>query len=101
VARRRTTQVGGRSLINPELIGDENPEWTAADTARAVRIDGLPESLQRKLRGRPKSTTTKEMISIRLSAEVLEKFRESGSGWQTRVDTALTDWLKTHSPQTP
>jgi hypothetical protein len=27
-----------------------------------------------------------------------ERFRESGDGWQTRVDAALREWLKKHSP---
>jgi uncharacterized protein (DUF4415 family) len=83
---------------NPELIDDENPEWTEEDFKRAVPFSGLPESLQAKLRGRPKAAVTKERITIRLSPEVVEKFRASGDGWQTRVDGALKDWLKTHSP---
>ena len=83
---------------NPELIDEENPEWTEADVNRAVRFSGLPESLQTKLRGRPKAAVTKERITIRLSQEVVERFRASGDGWQTRVDAALKDWLKDHSP---
>jgi uncharacterized protein (DUF4415 family) len=60
----------------------------------------LPASLQAKLkpRGRPLAQTTKERITIRLSPGVVEKFRSTGPGWQTRVDAALTDWLKEHSP---
>lgn len=84
--------------LNPELIDDENPEWTEADVNRAVPFAGLPESLQATLRGRPKAAVTKERITIRLSKEVVDRFRSSGDGWQTRVDAALKDWLKTHSP---
>jgi uncharacterized protein (DUF4415 family) len=86
---------------NPELIDDENPEWTAEDFKRAVPFSKLPESMQTKLlslRGRPKLAVTKERITIRLSRDVVEQFRASGAGWQTRVDAALKDWLKTHSP---
>jgi len=59
----------------------------------------LPLSLKKKLgvRGLQK-TPTKERITIRLSREVVEQFRESGDGWQSRVDAALRDWLKNHSP---
>ncbi|HET8802360.1 MAG TPA: BrnA antitoxin family protein [Marinobacter sp.] len=46
--------------------------------------------------GRPKSEVTKERITIRLSQEVVEKFRATGSGWQTRMDKALQEYLKTH-----
>jgi uncharacterized protein (DUF4415 family) len=28
----------------------------------------------------------------------VERFRESGDGWQTRVDAALHEWLKKHYP---
>lgn len=46
----------------------------------------------------PQKSHPKERITIRLSYEVVEQFRASGDGWQTRVDAALKDWLKTHSP---
>ncbi len=48
--------------------------------------------------GRPPAAVTKERITIRLSHDVVERFRASGAGWQTRVDAALKDWLKNHSP---
>jgi hypothetical protein len=31
---------------NPELIDDENPEWTEEDFARAVPFSALPAELQ-------------------------------------------------------
>jgi uncharacterized protein (DUF4415 family) len=61
-------------------------------------FSALPASLQAKLRGRPKSTITKERITIRLSPDVVGAFRTTGHGWQSRVDAALRDWLKSHSP---
>ena len=82
----------------PEMIDNENPEWTAADIKRAVPFSGLPASLQAKLRGRPKAAVTKERITIRLSPDVVQPFRATGVGWQTRIDAALRDWLKKHSP---
>ncbi|OHC75043.1 MAG: hypothetical protein A3G18_02450 [Rhodospirillales bacterium RIFCSPLOWO2_12_FULL_58_28] len=47
-------------------------------------------------RGRPVAQETKERITIRLSREVVDKFRAGGAGWQTRIDAALKDWLKGH-----
>ena len=82
---------------NAELIDEENPEWTDEMFKQSVRLNALPESLQAKLRGRPKAAVTKERITIRPSPEVVERFRASGDGWQTRVDAALKDWLGTHS----
>jgi len=87
-----------RKQPNPELIDDDNPELTEEWFRRAVPFSGLPESLQTRLRGRPKAAVTKERITIRLSQDVVEQFRASGDGWQTRIDAALKDWLKSHSP---
>jgi hypothetical protein len=36
--------------VNPELIDDDNPEWTAEDFKNAVPFSALPESLQATLR---------------------------------------------------
>jgi uncharacterized protein (DUF4415 family) len=74
-------------------------EIRPSDLKDARRFDQLPKSLQAKLRTRgPQRTPTKEQISIRLSREVLEGFRAFGDGWQTRIDAALQEWLKTHRP---
>lgn len=59
---------------------------------------GATELKQMKRIGRPKAEITKERITIRLSPDVLERFRSTGTGWQTRIDSALKDWLKTHAP---
>ena len=82
----------------PATLDNDNPEWTAADIKRAKSFTGLPASLQTKLRGRPKAAVTKERITIRLSPDVVQPFRDTGDGWQTRIDAALRDWLKKHSP---
>jgi uncharacterized protein (DUF4415 family) len=78
---------------NSETPDKENPEWTAGDVARAVAFTGLPAGLQGKLRGRPKAEETKERITIRLSPDVLDAFRETGAGWQTKIDAVLKDWV--------
>lgn len=59
---------------------------------------GIADLKQMKKIGRPKAEVTKERITIRLSPDVVEAFKASGTGWQTRIDTALKDWLKTHRP---
>jgi uncharacterized protein (DUF4415 family) len=46
--------------------------------------------------GRPKAAVTKIPIAIRLSADVVEYFRATGAGWQSRIDTALRDWIAGH-----
>jgi uncharacterized protein (DUF4415 family) len=78
-----------KQQANPELIDDENPEWTDEDFAHAVPLAALPEALQTRLRGRPRSGSPKKAVKIRLDADVLEALRASGSGWQTRINAAL------------
>lgn len=60
--------------------------------------DVLPKELLSVLpkRGRPKSVSPKKAVSIRLSDDVLDAFKASGKGWQTRLNDALRDWLKEH-----
>lgn len=48
--------------------------------------------------GRPAGSGSKEQVAIRLDREILAAFRATGPGWQTRMNEALRDWLKTHSP---
>lgn len=87
---------------NPELIDDENPEWTDADFARArpasevlpglIGAEAAAELLKPK-RGRPPKAAPKRAINIRLSPEVLSHFRATGPGWQTRVDGVLKKYI--------
>lgn len=80
---------------DPEMIDDENPEWTDAEAQHAVPVTSLPVSLQTRLRDRPKVAVIKERISLRLSPDVLEAFRATGEGWQTRIDTVRGEgWVK-------
>ena len=57
----------------------------------------LQEALGMRRRGAQKEPT-KVPTTIRLSPEVSAAFRATGPGWQTRIDEALKDWLRTHRP---
>lgn len=90
---------------NPMIDADgEVRELTAADM-RGFRpaSEVLPLELQAvlgikaKVRG-PQKSPTKVSTTIRLSPEVMQAFKGTGKGWQQRIDAALRDWLKTHSP---
>jgi uncharacterized protein (DUF4415 family) len=65
--------------------------------AREVLPEHVQRSLGIKTRG-PQKTPTKIPTTIRLSPEVSEAFRATGPGWQTRIDEALREWLKSRSP---
>jgi uncharacterized protein (DUF4415 family) len=50
------------------------------------------------LRGRGKQKApTKVAVTLRYSPEVIDAFRATGKGWQTRMDEALKEWLREHS----
>ena len=51
----------------------------------------------RALRGRPKSESTKQLVSVRYSPEVLAYFRSTGEGWQSRMDSVLRQYVNRHS----
>jgi len=93
-------QVKSKSGRVFELPTPEENAAIDAGIAADPDIYELPDAefVQLKRVGRPPASVTKERITIRLSREVVEQFRASGDGWQTRVDAALKDWLKTHSP---
>lgn len=88
-----------------EILDDENPEWTVEDFSKArPASEVLPEIFPKAVadamlkRGRPRKEVTKAPVNIRLSPDVVDAFRATGRGWQTRVDEALKDWLKSHKP---
>ena len=63
----------------------EIPEQTDEDFARGVlHIGGVPVK-----RGRPKLSTPKQPVSLRLDPDVLAHFRRSGRGWQGRINAVL------------
>ena len=73
------------------------PELTAEDfrrmrPAREVLREQFGERIAARLlrpRGRPPKENPKAQVTLRLDTEVLEHFKASGPGWQTRINAAL------------
>ena len=55
----------------------------------------------RTLRGRPKSESPKQLVSVRYSQEVLAYFKSTGEGWQSRIDSILREYVMKQSRRTP
>jgi uncharacterized protein (DUF4415 family) len=51
----------------------------------------------RALRGRPKSENKKLLLSVRYSPEVIEYFKSTGDGRQSRMDGVLLNYVARHS----
>jgi uncharacterized protein (DUF4415 family) len=84
--------MAAKPKFDPELH-DENPEWTKRDFARAKPAsEVLPPEVMAQFKnkgGRPRIENPKQAVKLRIDADVLAKFRESGPGWQTRINGIL------------
>ena len=76
-----------------DLNDPENPEWTEVDFAKAsgpetlspLELAAFPLTRRRGAQASP----TKTPISLRVDADVLERYRATGPGWQGRMNDAL------------
>ncbi len=94
------------AAINAGIAADEdthelNDAWFAkakpASEAFAPQTYAALVAMKRP-RGRPKAHETKVFTAIRLDADVLETFKATGKGWQTRVNAALRQFITEHPP---
>ena len=76
----------------------ENPELALEDFRRARPISEFPEIVEaiRRYRGQrgQQRAPTKELISLRVDRDVVEAYRATGRGWQTRANEALRSYAK-------
>jgi len=47
-------------------------------------------------KGRPKSSAAKVALTVRYNPDVVEYFRNTGEGWQTRMNEVLMNYVNTH-----
>jgi uncharacterized protein (DUF4415 family) len=84
-----------RRLPEPDLTDPDNPEWTAADFARAKPLASLPAPLRAKLKGgRPRAADVKKVVTLRLRASLLAAYEAQGPGWRARMEQILIEGLK-------
>ncbi len=85
--------------------GEDNPEWTKDDFARArPAAEVLPDfigknatqELMRRSRGRPKKVDRKVNQTLRLDPDVLHFFRRHGRGYQTVINNVLRRYMEAH-----
>ncbi|WP_426027164.1 BrnA antitoxin family protein [Brevundimonas sp. TWP2-3-4b2] len=74
---------------------DDAPELTRDMIKRASRgRNVLPEAVLAQFRrgpGRPPADNPKVPVSIRLDKDVVDHFKATGDGWQTRINSILRD----------
>jgi uncharacterized protein (DUF4415 family) len=72
---------------------DEAPELTDEMLARGqFYYKGEPV---KRGRGRPPGSD-KQQMNLRIDIDVIEAYRASGDGWQTRMNEALREYAKNH-----
>jgi uncharacterized protein (DUF4415 family) len=90
--------------VNPKPLSEDQikrmiasdpdaPEATDAQLAQAKPFTevfpALADALRKNAGGRPRLENPKVAVSLRLDREVVEQFKATGSGWQTRMNSAL------------
>lgn len=81
---------------SPRSFGSDLKK-VAAHVVKSEEYEELPELTDDMLArgkvnrgGRPRSENPKRLISIRLPEDVIERWRASGPGWQTRMAEKLS-----------
>lgn len=75
-----------------DLTDPDNPEWTEEMFARAKPLSEMPAHIQQAFKrppGRPKVAAPKRVVSLRMDPEVLDYFKRTGPGWQSRMHEVL------------
>lgn len=71
------------------------PEATDEQLAQAKPFDevfpALAENMRKNVGGRPKSENPKVAVSLRLDQDIVARFKDTGPGWQTRMNNALRE----------
>lgn len=65
------------------------PTLTDEQLHRMKPAKGDPRLAPLVKRGRPRSETPKRQITLRLDPDIVEHFKATGKGWQTRLNDTL------------
>lgn len=87
-----------KTAEEPWIDPDDAPEWSEDMFRRAALWHGdkliRPADGTLTRPGRPKSDNPKQQVTLRLDRAVLEGFRATGPGWQSRINAELRKALK-------
>ena len=73
---------------------DTKPIWVDPDDAPELDDAWFQNANQNEngapaRRGRPKLDSPKRQLNLRIDADVVDKFKSDGPGWQSRINEAL------------
>ncbi|WP_024589028.1 BrnA antitoxin family protein [Aliihoeflea sp. 2WW] len=88
--------VPGRGFSREDWDAVDSPAMTDKELAglrpaREVMPASFFDSIRdaRRARGRPSVENPKRQITLRLDSDIVDTFRASGPGWQSRMNAAL------------
>ncbi|MDB5619947.1 BrnA antitoxin family protein [Tardiphaga sp.] len=81
----------GQGYTRQDREDVQSPELTDEQLAEMRPFaEVFPELAASIRRGRgPNKAPTKRLVSLRLSGEVIDKYKAGGDGWQSRIDADL------------
>jgi uncharacterized protein (DUF4415 family) len=82
----------------PERLDDPECPYDPNDPA-AVEAFWKNATVRRPGQRGPGKKPKKVLLSVRYSAEVVEYFKSTGEGWQTRMDEALKEWVSSRQSE--
>lgn len=71
-----------RKNVTPPVLDDDLPDLSTDEWA--AKVDAAPLR-----RGRPKTDVKKVSTTIRLDPDVVDAYKASGKGWQTKMNNDL------------
>lgn len=79
----------------PDRLQDPECRYNPNDP-HAVEVFWKNATVRRPGERGPGKKAKKVLLSVRYSPEVVEYFKSTGEGWQTRMDEALKEWVASH-----
>jgi uncharacterized protein (DUF4415 family) len=88
---KRAGKVRPRVAARMKSKDVDSPPLTAAQLAAMRPAREVVPEIVRAARGRPPKAEDerKKLVTLRLDAEVIDRFRARGPGWQTRINDVL------------
>ena len=88
-------QISSAIAAAPEKVKDSECPYDPNDAEAVAKYWAKGKVRLPGQRG-PQKLPTKVAVTVRYSAEVVEYFKSTGEGWQTRMNEALQQYVKRH-----
>ncbi|EHP93446.1 BrnA antitoxin family protein [Methylorubrum extorquens] len=93
----RTPNQASTGIPHEDWDDVDSPELTDADLAELRPASEMPAEvfalLPKRGRGRPKAENAKVNVTLRLDPRLVEAYKATGAGWQTRMQEVLAGGL--------